>query len=157
ANLRTTALDLDHGWITYPRPKTGIARRCALWPETVEAIRKAMSDRAGDNLVFRTMFGRPWTGSETDSPISKEFRKLLDRLDINGHRGFSTLRNTNRTIADGAKDQPAADAIMAHQSPHMSSHYREAIADDRLRAVSNYVRDWLFGDRVGDPSTKIRV
>jgi integrase len=44
-NLPLTALDPDRGWVDYPRPKTGIARRCPLWPETVEAIREALAKR----------------------------------------------------------------------------------------------------------------
>jgi hypothetical protein len=50
-----------------------------------------------------------------------------------------------RTVADAAKDQPAADHIMGHESPHMSTVYREQISDDRLRAVTDHVRTWLFG------------
>ena len=33
---------------------------------------------------------------------------------------------------------------MGHEVPHMSSVYRETISDERLKAVVNYVRDWLF-------------
>jgi hypothetical protein len=29
-NLPLSALDLEHGWVNYPRPKTGIDRRCPL-------------------------------------------------------------------------------------------------------------------------------
>jgi integrase len=76
--------------------------------------------------------------------VSQETRKLLDKLGLNGHRNFYTLRHTFRTVADEAKDQPAVDFIMGHESPHMSSVYQETISDDRLRAVSDYVRAWLF-------------
>src|SRR5689334_446753 len=40
-----TSLDLDRGWIDFPRPKTGIARRCSLWPQTVAALREAIAAR----------------------------------------------------------------------------------------------------------------
>ena len=40
--LPMEALNLDTGWVDFPRPKTGVLRRCWLWPETVEAIRAAM-------------------------------------------------------------------------------------------------------------------
>jgi hypothetical protein len=49
-------------------------------------------------------------------------------------------------VADEAKDQPAVDHIMGHESPHMSTVYRERIGDERLKAVANHVRNWLFGD-----------
>ena len=60
------------------------------------------------------------------------------------YSGFYTLRHTFRTVADEAKDQPAADYIMGHEVPHMSSVYRETISDERLRAVTDHVRAWLF-------------
>ena len=71
-------------------------------------------------------------------------KKLLEKAGINGHRNFYTLRHTFRTVADAAKDQPAADFIMGHEVPHMSSVYREGISDARLKAVAEHVRGWLF-------------
>jgi integrase len=149
-NLPLAALDLDTGWIVYPRPKTGINRRCPLWPETIEALREALAKRrepkdpADAGLVFVTQRGLSWTKDIADSPVTKETKKLLNALGINGHRNFYTLRHTFRTVADEAKDQPSADFIMGHESTHMSSVYRERISDERLKAVSDYVRAWLF-------------
>jgi integrase len=154
-NLPLTALDLDGGWIYYPRPKTGIPRRCPLWPETVAALRAALAVRPEPKkvehatLVFITKYGLPWhrdTGKLGNRPISHETGKLLKALGINGRKGigFYTLRHTFRTVADEAKDQPAADLIMGHEIPHMSSVYRETISDERLKAVSDHVRRWLF-------------
>ena len=40
--LPKSAIDLEAGWVNYPRPKTAIERRCPLWPETIEAIREAI-------------------------------------------------------------------------------------------------------------------
>jgi integrase len=150
ANLPLSALDLEGGWIDFPRPKTGIARRCPLWPETVGAIREAMAKRPAPKkpehaaLVFITKYGQPWGKDIADSPVTKETRKLLDALGIDGRRNFYTLRHTFRTVADEAKDQPAADYIMGHEVPHMSSVYRETISDERLKAVTDHVRAWLF-------------
>lgn len=151
-NLPLSALDLDGGWIDFARPKTGIERRRPLWPQTVEAIREAMAERpepkdpAAAGLVFITRCGESWAKDKADSPITKEMRKLLNAAGINGHRNFYVLRHTFRTIADAAKDQAAADHLMGHESPHMSSHYRETIGDDRLKAVSDHVRAWLWTD-----------
>jgi integrase len=149
-NLPTSALDLDAGWLDYPRPKTGINRRCPLWPETVLALRKALAERpepkdeANAGLAFVTKYGGPWAKDTPDSPITKEMRKLLDRLGIEGHKNFYTLRHVFRTVADEARDQPAVDFLMGHARDDMASAYRERIGDDRLRAVSDYVRAWLF-------------
>jgi integrase len=150
--LPRSALDLDRGMIDFPRPKTGIARRCPLWPETVAALREALAkrprpkDEADAGLVFVTQRGLPWFKETNDCPVAKETAKLLKRLGINGRKGlgFYTLRHVFRTIADEAKDQPAADYIMGHEVPHMSSVYRETISDARLRAVADHVHAWLF-------------
>ena len=45
AMLPLSALDLDSRWLKFPRPKTGIQRRCPLWPETVEALTTAIAER----------------------------------------------------------------------------------------------------------------
>jgi integrase len=158
--------------IDFPRPKTGIQRRCPLWPETVRALNDALADRpepkdpADAGLVFITKYGKPWhrkgeikqaedQGRDTadlgNRPISLETGKLLKRLGINGRKGlgFYTLRHTFRTVADEAKDQPAADYLMGHEVAHMSSVYRETISDVRLRAVADQVRAWLFGATAG--------
>ena len=151
-NLPQAALDLERGWVDYPRPKTGISRRCSLWPETVAAIRESLANRPTPQkeehagLVFLTRCGDSWHTGTTDGPLSREMGKLLRRLGINGRKGlgFYTLRHTFRTIADEAKDQPAADYIMGHEVAHMSSVYRETISDARLKAVSEHVRRWLY-------------
>jgi integrase len=152
ASLPLTALDLDDGWVDYPRPKTGISRRCPLWPETVAALREVLAKRhqpkreehAG--LVFITKYGLSWGKKTTDNPVTKETAKLLRALKIKGRkgRGFYTLRHTFRTVADESKDQVAVDYIMGHARDDMASVYRERIGDERLKAVTNHVRAWLF-------------
>jgi integrase len=149
-NLPLTAVDLDTGWLDYARVKTGIARRCPLWPETVQALREVLAVRPTPKkeehagLFFVTKYGGPWAKDTPDSPITKETRKLLDSLGINGHRNFYSLRHTFRTVADEARDQPAADYIMGHARDDMASQYRERISDARLKAVTDHVRAWLF-------------
>jgi integrase len=151
-NLPLSAVDLERGWVDFPRPKTGIPRRAPLWPETVAALREALANRPTPKkeehagLVFLTRCGDSWQTGTTDGPLSREAGKLLRRLGINGRKGlgFYTLRHTFRTVADGAKDQPAADYIMGHEVPHMSSIYRETIGDERLKVVTDHVHAWLF-------------
>jgi integrase len=153
ALLGRPVVDLEAGWIDYLRPKTGIARRCPLWPETVQALKEALAERPQPKkpdhaeLVFATRCGDSWHKGTPDNPISREMGKLLKALGINARKGlgFYGLRHTFRTIADEAKDQPAADFIMGHEVAHMSSVYRETISDERLKAVTDHVRAWLFG------------
>ncbi len=149
--LPIAAVDLAKGWIDYPRPKTGVPRRCPLWPETVKALKEACVERPRPaatefaELSFLTQRGNSWYKDDSDNPMSKETAKLLKKLGLDGHRNFYTLRHTFRTIADESKDQPAVDFIMGHESPHMASVYRERIGDERLKAVTEYVRRWIFG------------
>lgn len=155
-HLPLSALELEKGLIDFPRPKTGIPRRCSLWPETVTAIRESLAkrptpkDQEHSGLVFITKYGLPWAKDATDQTLAKEFGKVLRFLGINGRKGlgFYTLRHTFRTIADESKDQPAVDYTMGHEVPHMSAVYRETISDERLRAVAEHVRKWLFPSAV---------
>jgi integrase len=150
--LPLSALDLDGGWANFPRPKTGIDRRCWLWPETVDAIREALAVRPDAKkpehagLVFITRLGDSWHTGTNDGPLSREFSKLLRKLGINGRHGlgFYSLRHTHRTVTDEARDQPAADYIMGHAKDDMASVYRERISEDRLRTVAEHVRRSLY-------------
>jgi integrase len=151
--LPLSALNLQAGWVDFPRPKTGIPRRCPLWRETVKTIRQALAKRPKPKsdehagLVFITKYGLPWAKDTTDQTIAKEFGKLLRALHINGRTGlgFYTLRHVFRTVADESRDQPAVDYVMGHESPSMATHYRESISDTRLKAVAAQVHGWLFG------------
>jgi integrase len=123
-----------------------------LWPETVEAVRaviakrKEPDDEAHKELLFITKQGGSFHKETPDNPISNEFAKLLKELKLTQKgRGFYALRHTFRTVADESRDQPACDHIMGHAGEHISNHYRERIDDSRLLAVSNYVREWVFG------------
>src|SRR5262249_40668178 len=131
--------------------KTGISRRCKLWPETVTALREAIAQRPKpkedglEQRVFVTVRGGSWFKDTGDNPVSKEMSKLLNRLGIDGERNFYCLRHGFETIAGEFRDQPAVDHVMGHARDDMASVYRERISDDRLVAVVEYVRAWLFG------------
>lgn len=149
--LPLTALDLVGGWVNYPRPKTAVERRCPLWPETIKALRDALEVRRDaklpehGNLVFVTKYGAPWSKDIADSPVTKEFRKLLDLLKL--HRpglGFYALRHTFETVASGSLDQVAVNFIMGHVDVSMAGTYRERIDNKRLKTVVNHVHNWLY-------------
>jgi integrase len=146
-----SAFDLKSGWVNYPRPKTAVERRCPLWRETIKAVREAINQRpaakdpADADLAFITKYGQSWAKETADNPITKVFRILLGDLKL--HRpglGFYALRHTFETIGGESRDQVAVNHIMGHADSSMSAVYRERIGDDRLRAVSDHVRKWLF-------------
>lgn len=154
--LPRSAVDLERGWLYYPRPKTGCDRRAPLWPSTQLALRewfercpkaKAAAD-AG--LCFITRCGSRWvktdweTGRSGDA-ISPEFDKLLRKLGIKRPGlAFYALRHSFRTIADETLDLPATRLVMGHTDSGIDATYREHIADTRLQRVVNYVHDWLY-------------
>ncbi|HVC97956.1 MAG TPA: hypothetical protein VND64_30070 [Pirellulales bacterium] len=73
-------------------------------------------------------------------------RKLLDDLGL--HRqglGFYTLRHVFLTTAEESRDRIAVAHVMGHVVPGMGTAYREKLSDERLRAVREHVRGWLFG------------
>jgi integrase len=117
ASLPLAAVNLENGWVNFPRPKTEIPRRVPLWPETVAAIKAWLAvradpkDAAYKGLIFLTRLGQPWvrvrkkekaegTGAGKDGDgadvelyvptdaISGQFGKLLRKLKINGRRGL---------------------------------------------------------------------
>ncbi len=148
--LPIISLDLDGGWLNYARPKTGVSRRCPLWQETVCALREWLTIRPTpkakehDGLVFVTAQGDTWAKETSDNPVSKETRKLLNNIGIKGNRNFYCLRHTLQTIGDEARDFLAVRHIMGHVGADIADAYREKISDDRLRAVAEHVRGWLF-------------
>lgn len=156
--LPLQALDLGGAWLNFPRPKTGIDRRCPLWPETVEALRQSLAHRQrpkdetkDGQLVFVTKYGQSWFKQDTSTnPLSQAFRKLAKALGLyRSGVGFYSLRHTFETVAGGSKDQVAVNSIMGHVDETMAGEYREHIEDSRLQTVADHVRTWLFSEAAG--------
>ena len=159
ATLKLSTLDAEPGWIDHARPKTGVPRRCPLWPETVQALGQAIATRPKPEtpedaeLVFLSSRGRRLMGTTAKrhwrNAIWPKFNALVTRLGLQKpRRGFYSLRHVFETVAGGSKDQIAVDAIMGHVTPGEGTTYRESIDDSRLQAVVDYVRRWLFGESV---------
>jgi integrase len=160
AQMPISAVDLKRGWLDYPRPKTGIDRRSPLWPETVKAIREAIKHRPEPNeenedTLFLTHHGKRWVRlNENNTPndeIGKQFAKLLKELGIKRPGvSFYALRHTFETIGGESRDQVAVDHIMGHARDDMASLYRERISDERLKAVTDTIHNWLFAEDADD-------
>lgn len=158
ACMPRSAIDLESGWINYARTKTAIDRRFLLWPETRQAVAEVLkiereAKRPEDEgLAFLTKYRERYvriTKGEKQAPtdaIGREFTKLLKKLELYRRGlGFYSLRHTFETIAGETKDQVAVDSIMGHVDTSMAAVYREEIADDRLREVTDHIHAWLFG------------
>ena len=165
ARLLESHIDLKTGWMDYAREKTGIDRRIPLWPETIKAVKAAIDKRptpknAEDTgLVFITKHGHRWvrmTPTKKDDkgnlvpgvPLDAVAQRFAKLLHDNGLKrpgiNFYALRHTVETIGGEVKDPPALDHIMGHARDDMASVYREKISDDRLKAVTDHIRKWLY-------------
>jgi integrase len=149
ADLKTANINLQKGWLDYPRAKTEVARRCPLWPETVAAITKSMQQRpkSPDGLVFVSIHGNDYRDDKrTGWRVTGEFRQIRERIGIADGRGFYSLRRTFQTIAEECGDLVAVRAIMGHadREDDMSARYRQRITDERLQRAVDTVRAWLL-------------
>lgn len=150
--------DLECHW--FPRPKTGVERRCPLWPETIAAI--ACSHRWRPDLfpelVFLSKYGKILvrddaiadahgniTRTRRKDAIQQMLRRACVRADVK-YRPFYTLRHTFRSVVDRVSDATAIRAIMGWSLPGMDAVYVQLMADGaaRLRVVTEMAHKWLF-------------
>jgi integrase len=159
ARLRIDQIDFKTHWLGEPRGKTGMARGCWLWPETIKALRKAIDSRPDttnerlDQLAFLTTHRRPWSeDGHTSHPLTLAFGKLkkvagIDKPGV----GHYSLRHVLATVASDVGDQPAVDFVMGHHDPSMAAVYREGIDPERVKRVCQHVRRWWLD---GKPKPK---
>jgi integrase len=137
---------IDDGWLTYPRPKTGTMRRAPLWPETIEALSQ-LETGLDSRLVFTGRRGVDYIGNCKGYRVTQEFDRVAKKAGVTGHT-FYDCRRTFQTIGEGANDLSAVQHIMGHAAGRddMSATYRQSVDDERLQAVVDHIRDWLFGN-----------
>lgn len=152
ATLPVKAIDFDAAICRHARPKTQIRRTTPLWPEVCEVLRTAIANRpdpkdAGDGaLVFLKPDGSRWARDHGGGPVSKATRKIMERVGrYRPGRSFYSLRSTFATVADSARDPRAVQSLMGHSAAgDVTGIYVEKVSDERLRAVSEHVHDWLW-------------
>jgi integrase len=110
-------------WHNFPRPKTGIERRCWLWPETVEALTHQV-------------------GTWNRYLVARQFAVICEASEI-PNRGFYSLKRTFVTVAKGS--QSVIDRICGWSRNDMATVYRQDTFDEDLRACSEGVRAWYLG------------
>jgi len=159
ARLRLADIDFETGWLSLYRSKTGIERRCPIWPETIKALKAAIHARPTPkspddaDLVFVTKYGGSWMPKDKYNPLSQEIKKLREAAGIKGKgKGFYALRHMVQTVGDGCKNFVAVSALMGHADGSISGHYREKVSDEALLEVTNHVRKWLLSAKPGRQS-----
>ncbi len=150
AKLTVGKLDFAGGWANFARTKNGIKRRNPLWPETVEALRGVIASRKKPKdptfaaRVFITKYEQPFRACA----IGFEFEKLAVKLHLErGEADFYDLRRTCASIGVQVKDDDAVRTILGHKRPSndmLAVYNRLQVDDARLRAVTDYIHDWLF-------------
>ena len=153
-NTDCSLLEFSHlqereGFVCQLRSKTYIARTVPLWPETHIAIKNAIELRPSPKhqdykqRVLLTKQGNAWGRTS----IATAFRRIATRAGVyTPGRTFYALRHTFETVGGAARDQVAVNHIMGHSDNTMADVYREEIQDNRLFAVTNHVRHWLYED-----------
>lgn len=160
-------LDGNDPYVRFDRPKTGVRRKCTLWPETVEALNKVIGGRT-EGPVFSTRRGRPLVHTNklyhadgrlkkatNCDAVVKPFRELCQAAGCYTEGvGFSALRSTFETRAWHLPDlsvahQAAIHWVMGHtlggpDTPKMADTYLQDISTDALRLVTDKVRDWYL-------------
>ena len=155
AELTASVIDLDNGWIDYPRAKTETNRRVPLWAETVAALRAVIEHHpGGTDRLFVGDRGRDYTAEHHtgNNRITGAFKPVLKAAGFpETGRGFYCLRRTFQTQAEECGDLAAVKSLMGHlpREDDMSDRYRQRVSDERLRRCVDTVRNWLFGAEVG--------
>jgi integrase len=124
-------------FLEFPRPKTGIQRRCWL----PQAARDAVKAIADGTHVFN---GRVWNRHV----FARQFKKLCEDCGIyqKGRTEPYSLRRTLETVAKNADvNQSVIDRVMGHERPDMAEIYNQAVFDKQLRKLGEFVESWLKG------------
>ena len=149
---------VDGEFIQFAREKTGIDRRCWLWPETRDAIAAARAPENAEDRMFLSKRGKPLHvphGLNRTDLIASNWTDLKKQIGLKRENaGFKCFRHTFRTEADGAKDPEAVRMVMGHTDGSVGEFYRHRFDDERLIAVAQHVRHWLFDTAAETKTTK---
>jgi integrase len=114
----------------------------------VIADRRQPKNAAHKELLFISVQGEAYISKNSGHRIAKTVLWFLRKAKIERPGlTFYALRHTFQTVAEGVRDLSAVQAIMGHAASgsDMSARYRERVDDERLLAVTEHVRKWLFG------------
>lgn len=112
---------LGDGIVSHPRPKTGVRRWGAIWPETL--------------VMLGTLF--------KDRPSVNSIQYSLRLVMLPDHTPYD-LRHTFATIGDQCADSRAVDCVMGHSGGSVRDGYQHGVESSRLHAVADFVRSRML-------------
>lgn len=131
-----------HWLIDNDRGKTGVRRKFALWPETVNAVRETI-DKGDGPLAFLTQRGNAWVRGEINS-IVMLYTQFLDGLKIKRPGvNFGALKHTHVSAVGESGDINAARLVRGHKFSGIEGHY-DFPTLDRIKAITDLARRRLF-------------
>jgi hypothetical protein len=151
AYLPTSAVNLESGWLDFPRRKTAVRGGFHSGRKRWKPSRKYWTPAPSPNV--ETMRCCSWTATARGTPASGAtmpsgvcFDWLQEAAGVES-RCLYDARRSFLTIGERARDPVAVSAIMGHVAGQrdMSAIYRQRIDDERLVAVTEAVRVWLYG------------
>jgi integrase len=149
---------IEGEFITFAREKTGIDRRCWLWPETRAAIAAAKAPENAEDRVFLSKRGKPLHvahGLNRTDLVASNWHELKEKIGLTrSSSGFKNFRHTFRSEAGGAKDAEAVRLFMGHTDGTVGELYQHNFDEQRLIDVGNHVHAWLFPKPKKKPAKK---
>lgn len=184
--LRWRHLDLEARRLAFPRPKTGVERKCYLWKKTCDALlalrtikrfKAAIVAKGPDAEVFISKRGNAMyreslrtkvvevnsktvtktVGVKVENAVSITVSRLIRLCELApGLRPYS-LRHSAKTYAKASQDRDAINLMMGHQDRSVQAIYdHEEISWTRLRRVALAIKRKLW-PTVNQANTKPKL
>jgi integrase len=168
SSLPLKAVELINGWIDFPRPKTGMIRRCPLWPETVEALRGAIAnrptpkDKADAELVFITRKGNRFvrlqekklteeSASKAEQEGSEEKRSKWANMATIDSVGY----NMQKLLKKIKLKSPGKNFyVLRHVFETIAGDSRDQVAVDAIMGHSRGDMASVYRERISDERLK---
>jgi integrase len=149
--LKLCDVDLENASVSHPRPKTGVHRDFALWPETVHILKAYLAGHRGrplcseaEHLFFVSRKGQPlsWHRLNGDGKLARSdavknrFDRLCKKAGIKRKYGvgFYILRHTYATlIGENSNDFREVQAALGQLTIQQQEAYRH---DRKIKAFN---------------------
>jgi integrase len=170
ASMPLSAVDLESGWVDYPRVKTGVARRFPLWPETIKAIRAAIEERptpkdeANAGLLFITKYGGRWCKGTFEQNGKVLITENAPAEEGDGDKKAKPTTNNdneitkefNKLFAGAGLERKVGRSfyVLRHIFETVAGESRDQVAVDHIMGHARDDMASVYRERVGDDRLK---